>query len=294
MSESHFTYADDPNLNELQQGDVLKRTPQLESLIKQVHPHYTSCEYTHFQVITQSCDLVLYNGKCKTRYITIAATRSLETVIRRELDKFSLRGLAVNVDGEVFCSEAAKNELKDFLRKIINNQSKDFFYLNAAPLRGLESDSCTFLHLSIAIKAELHYEACLKSKILQLEDNFQSRLGWMVGNLYSRVGTKDFVPSAMSTEKEFSKHVDSKLTDHLTWVKPADFSVYKKNAMNEGVSVGDIKQKIEEEKFFRIKSGVDEIISILKRDIQIDPNTEKNIANRLSKNPMLISKFCKD
>lgn len=292
MNELHFTYAK-LNSDELLQGDILNRTPQLDAVINEVHPHYTNREYSHFQVITQSCDLVLRQGECKARYITIAAVRTLETVIRRELEKLARRKLSIEVEGETYCSERAKDELKDFLKKIYNNQSKDFFYLNSAPNDGLESASCTFLPLSIAIKADLHFQACLSSKILQLEENFQSRLGWMVGNLYSRVGTKDFVPSGLPTNEEFNKLIDTRLKNHFSWVKEKDFSIYLKNSSEPEATLKTIKRKIEEEKEKRVKMGVDEIVRVLKLELEIDPDIEKKFVNRLSSNGLLISRFSK-
>jgi len=293
MNELHFTYAK-PDSKQLLQGDILKRTPELDAIIKEVHPHYTNREYSHFQVITQSCDLQLRrNEKCKTRYITIAAVRSLETVIVRELEKLASRNLVVEVEGESYCSERAKDELKSFLKKIYNNQSKDFFYLNSAPEHGLESDSCTFLHLSIAIKADLHFQACLSSKILQLEENFQSRLGWMVGNLYSRVGTKDFVPSGLPSTTEFNKLVDTQLKNHTSWIKEKDFSIYLKNTKDPEVSLQTITTKIEEEKERKIKLSIDEILRLVKLDLEIDQDTEESLTNRLSKSGLLVARFTK-
>lgn len=247
-------------------------------------------------MITQSCDLVRRgeNGTCKTRYITIAAIRSLETVITRELEKTVKNGGAVIIDGETHCSKAEERDLKDFLNKIYNNQSKDYFFLHAAPSHELESDSCTFLPLSIAVKADLHFSALLSSKCLQLEDNFQSRLGWMVGNLYSRVGTKDFVPTGLPTQQEFNSLISTKLKSHLTWVKKPDFSIYKKNADEPNISVGATEKRVAEEKERKIKLGIDEIMRILKLEAQIDSATEIKVVNRLSKSALLISSFTKE
>lgn len=295
MNGLHFTYAE-PVHDELLQGDILKRTPQLEAIMREVHPHYLNREYTHFQVITQSCDLVRRgeSGICKTRYITIAAIRSLETVITRELEKIVTSGRAVVIEGEIHCSKEAERDLKDFLNKIYNNQSKDYFFLYSAPSHELESDSCTFLPLSIAVKADLHFDALLSSKCLQLEDNFQSRLGWMVGNLYSRVGTKDFVPTGLPTSKEFNSLISNKLQNHLTWVKKTDFSTYKKNANEPNVSVDIIKKRVAEEKERKISLGISEIIRLIKLEVQLDEVTETKIVNRLSKSGLLISSFTKE
>ncbi len=56
---------------------------------------------------------------------------------------------------------------------------------------GISGYNCAFLALSVALKIE-HYDLCLAAKIAQLTGEFQAKLGWLVGNLYSRVGTKEW------------------------------------------------------------------------------------------------------
>ncbi|BAC47429.1 bsr2164 [Bradyrhizobium diazoefficiens USDA 110] len=41
------------------------------------------------------------------------------------------------------------------------------------------------------MKADLHLATCVAAKILQLTDTFQAKLGWLVGQMYSPVGTQD-------------------------------------------------------------------------------------------------------
>ena len=81
----HFTYSRSTSSN-LMQGDVISKTSGLKRLLEEVHPHYLQDDYTHFLVITQSCDLVKRGGKdCKSRYITLAAVRPLTLVLEREI-----------------------------------------------------------------------------------------------------------------------------------------------------------------------------------------------------------------
>lgn len=49
-----------------------------------------------------------------------------------------------------------------------------------------------YLKLSIALKSKEHYDKCLAAKKIELADEFKAKLGWMVGNMYSRVGTADW------------------------------------------------------------------------------------------------------
>src|SRR5687768_1378497 len=81
----HYAY-EDPDRGALKQGDVLERSPDLLQVLQEVHPHYARHEqYRYFIVITQTCDLVRRRADPpKSRYITIAAVRPIEEVLRRE------------------------------------------------------------------------------------------------------------------------------------------------------------------------------------------------------------------
>ena len=85
----HFTYKEssDTENPSLKQGDILQKTPALLALLQKVHPYYTDSKYRFFQVITQSCDLVRRNGTCKSRYITLAAVRTLDDIIDRFIEE---------------------------------------------------------------------------------------------------------------------------------------------------------------------------------------------------------------
>ena len=74
-----------------------------------------------------------------------------------------------------------------------------------------------FSWLSIAIKSNFHYDACLNSKILELTDAFKAKLGWLVGRIYSRVGTQDWVPSCV-TKEGFSEIIDKLLEENIVWI----------------------------------------------------------------------------
>src|SRR6266567_6106288 len=84
---THWTYKSPEG--DLCQGDVLKKTDVIRAVLEQVHPHYLKDDYTHFVVLTQTCDLVRREGgRCGSRYITLAAVRPLEVAVRRELLKY--------------------------------------------------------------------------------------------------------------------------------------------------------------------------------------------------------------
>lgn len=276
-----------PQLDQLRQGDVLRKTPELLALIREVHPHYANEDYLYFQVLTQSCDLVRRDGKtCKSRYLTLAAVRSMDLIVRRTIetyaDKFSF-------EGNLFCSSKHKRSLVDLFKKLLNNNETHHFFLKAFPDVGLNEDCCTQLHLSIAIRAYEHYEVCLKAKILELREDFRAKLGWLVGNLYSRVGTQDYVPGAISDAKEFERFVEESIGQYVAWVPEKEYPSYRKYHPN-ATSLENIKETIEGVKQRKRDSKINALVSALTKTLPegvADEQTKQRLRNVLSQHPLL-------
>jgi hypothetical protein len=210
----HVTY--DPNLSrtDLMQGDVLQRTPALDELLKTVHPHfYQYPKNRYFLVLTQSCDLVIrQGGQCKAPYVSLAPVRSLDLVLDRQLAQSSLAEVKAELP---VVTARNRQKLSDFLQRLFNNNEASYFYLDSQDTP-LETDCVAFLNLSIAIKADLHFQTCLYAKILQLNETFQAKLGWLVGQMYSRVGTRDWESNALNAK------VTNTLKDIAIWVQDAN------------------------------------------------------------------------
>jgi hypothetical protein len=210
----HFTYESNPK-EHLCQGDILQRTKEVDQLLKDVHPHYCNAPgYDFFLVLTQSCDLVRRDGEqCKSRYISIAAIRPLAKVLERELEK----QFEEPVEGHArFASHDRKEKMFQFMERLLNNNEPDYFYLHRAPEFGLNDDYCAFLKLSIAIKAEFHYETLSAARILQLTQNFQHKLGYLVGNIYSRIGTDDWTDHV--AKEEFIERTRKPIKELAVWL----------------------------------------------------------------------------
>lgn len=205
----HFTYQSQADSKELYQGDVLARTPELDNLLRDIHPHFhNKSKNLYFMVLTQSCDLVLRDGiACKAPYITIAPVRPLDAVVHREIKQLQL---GISSDAPVL-TDKARAKMQQFLGRLFNNNEPGYFFLEAADTE-LPEDCCAFINLSIALKAELHYQTCLTAKRLQLTEAFQAKLGWLVAQMFSRVGTADW-PSA-----DLGKKVQAILRDAAVWV----------------------------------------------------------------------------
>ena len=274
--ELHFTYRECDTKNpSLKQGDILKKTPELLKLLVKVHPYYADSDYKFFQVITQSCDLVRRKGKCKSRYITLAAVRCLDDVVDRYIvDNAS----PVIIDGYPYCSEKERGRIVEFLRKLFNNNEKEYFFLQKASKYGVQEHCCTLLYLSIAIRAYEHYDLCLNAKCLELVDNFQSKLGWMVGNLYSRVGTDDYVPTAIDTRKKFTAFLKEITQDHAVWVPQPRFPELKKIA-SEKHNIEEIDKQIEDNLKQKKNGKLSSIIGRLKGTINLSKEEEVKVRN---------------
>lgn len=207
---------------ELEQGDILSRTPEILRVIGDVHPHYAKADYTHFLVLTQSCDLVRRNAEVKSRYITLAAIRPLDLVVAREIGNYQ-----DDFDRTAkVCSTQHRRFLKQFIERLFNYNEQEYFYLHPETTQGLTEPSCAFLRLSVALNTD-HYELCQCARILSLAPLYQAKLGWMVGHLYSRVGTDDWVPT-VEPKHDYEKRVKDLLDKNGTWIDSKKLAAAKR------------------------------------------------------------------
>lgn len=216
----HFTYKEPPFASDLMQGDVIRRTPKFEAILKEVHPHYFErTDNKYFIVITQDCDLVRRNGKtCESRYISIAAVRPLSLVVRRQLERY----IQKDFTSVPVCNQEDQGRFRNFLERLLNNNEGNHFFLRAEPSRDFPEDCCAFLALSIAIRSNLHYHSLLDARILELKDSFRAKLGWLVGQMYARVGTEDW-PSL-----EMNQAIEEILNSSSIWVEKRKLRDLKK------------------------------------------------------------------
>jgi hypothetical protein len=237
----HFTYCA-PEGNDLRQGDILLKTNAISEILKEVHPHYQKKDdYTHFIVLTQSCDLVRRDDKlCKAKYISIATIRPFQLVLEREIAKHQDKFAS---DAGV-CSVKFKSLLEQFVKRILNNNEPEYFYLEQEPIFQIYEPSCAFLRLSIALRAD-HYGCLFDARTLSLRDIFQAKLGWLIGNIYSRIGTEDWVPDYVSQE-DFDKKTNQILEEVVQWVNHNQLSVAKKSFSGESLDRETIRKHIED------------------------------------------------
>lgn len=196
-NEIHFTYKPNPDMKTLCQGDILEITDELTTVLKDVHPYFLNEQYKYFIILSQSCDLVRRNGKnCKTPYITLAAVRRYSDFLEKTL----LKGkFAEKHAGLLLMDEKNKNRAYQFIERLYNNTESEYFFLYKEEALNFQESMVAYLKVSIALKSNEHYDKCLNAKKIELTDEFKAKLGWLVGNMYSRVGTADW-EGVMSTQ----------------------------------------------------------------------------------------------
>lgn len=289
---AHFTYVSSDRA-QLNQGDVLTRTPEIEAILHEVHPHYTRTDYPFFIVLTQTCDLVRRGGRpCTSRYVTLAALRPLPLVLQREIRRFQYNAIERELG---ICNMATQPKMVQFAERLLNNNQPGYFFLQREPLSGFGEDHCAVLQLSIALKTQLHYDTLLAAKILQLSDSFQHKLGYLVGTMYSRVGTEDWVPQHAS-EADFRSRTQELIAKVALWLdKDLHRRVLKEMERLPGEErtterVLEVVKRISKTREARLKEGLDSIEGVL-RAAEADPELIIKVRNRLESDSNIRSRL---
>lgn len=184
----HWTYEEkfDPD-DDLEQGDILLPNDALSKLFDEVHPHFCNPKYVGFIVLTQSCDLVRRKGSCSARYLNLGVIRQLDGVLTSLLDA-TCRSVAKGI----YVAES-KHEAKKLLARVFNQneQGLGLFYLHPDADVGIGKPSIALLRVAVAFRHE-HYDVIRGARCGRLSPEFRNKLGWLVGNIFSRIGTPDW------------------------------------------------------------------------------------------------------
>ncbi|NEW95461.1 hypothetical protein [Rhodopseudomonas sp. BR0G17] len=218
-----FIFCDSASMDRqsLLQGDLLVRNERLRAALGDAHQYYAdSSDYSHFLVLTQSCDLVRRSGRQpKSRYITLAAVRPVSIVV----DRFLERHKFTYSFPIMLCKKERETVAREFLERLLHNTVDGFFLLKKDCHPLLDEDICAFLPLSVALRSAEHYEACLSAKIGQMDHIFAAKIGWLVGNLYSRVGTPDIEEHVANPQAYKEKFYDETLFQRTAWLSTGQF-----------------------------------------------------------------------
>jgi len=288
----HWTYRE-VGEEDLLQGDILERTDALIEVLQEYHPYFCREEYTGFLVLTQSCDLVRDNkGECKAPYISIAVIRELEPLLPELLSPICGAGI-----DNVYLEEG-RYAARDVLRKVINqnDQARGLFYLHPVSteersLRILAFPSVGLLRVSIALRRQ-HYDILLDARRFHLDGEYANKLGWLSGNLFSRVATKDWEDQeghAKASEVQCNKLLEAvTVKDQQNWI-PAS---WLDAAWKKGKDLSTIKPAVMRSELDAIKppspveSAAKVVTTIAEKTIA--NLTLENIQKDLAANPVFL------
>ena len=224
----HWTYEKWKCDSDLRQGDILEPTEGLLNLFKDVHPHFTQEKYRGFLILTQSCDMVRRKdrgNKCSATHISLSVIRSLQDVISDSL-KDSFGYLAPGI-----YAQHMKKTVRDLVERLVNQNENalGLFYLHPDLDSGITVSSVAILRVAISVRAVEHYHTLEETRVGRLSKEFQPKLGWMVGNLYSRVGVTDWKEKS-EDEKENIEEIIIKEILSFTQKEPIwlDRALHKK------------------------------------------------------------------
>lgn len=252
---------------------MIARTDDVVARLRQAHQYYADApHYSHFVVLTQSCDLVKRRGDFKAPYITIAAAKPFQQTIQEYFDdkSKSIRGADFT-----FHSVALVEKAKQLVERHLNNTEPEYFFLPKSGNPNLPEDLLVFLRLTIALRKE-HYDTLASSKIAELADVFQAKLGWLKGNIYSRVATPDIEERDMNASEIKREFFDKYIpTDKLVWLSNLQADLLRKLIKAKSADAGrDLT--------------TEEVLAIIETDIPEDTRiVANNIVERLIKNRLI-------
>jgi len=280
------------------QGDILWPSAELRDLFGEVHPHFRDPRYIAFIITTQSCDLVRRKGKlCKAECINLAVIRDLESCLSQFFDS-----VCEKVSPGVYL-KGSRIEAYQLLARILNQneQALGLFYLHPdTDTIGISDYAVALLRVAIALRAKEHYELLQGARRGRLTGQFRNKLGWLVGNLYSRVGTPDWTDQE-DGEKKLNQLIKSLIdSDLYTWVSKSMINA----AQKAGICIDDMspdkvmstlekykpipfKEQIADaakEEINKIVSRLpDTIMEDISNELCLDNEIKRKVDNQLSK-----------
>jgi hypothetical protein len=282
MLPQHWTYEEFESDPDLFQGDILEPTAELRSILKEVHPHFLDQKYSAFLLITQTCDMVICSGRVDTDYLNIAVVRPLQSVLHDFLSH-----VCRPVTKQVYIQET-KNRARDLMERLFNQneQALGLFYLHEDSNAGINMPSVALLRIAVTLRIE-HYECLKRARRGRLKAEFRNKLGWLVGNLYARIGTEDWHKDKRNVELEklIKQYISGDYDFSPTWISESWIENAKKNGVKlEQLSNINIKAEIEP---YKPKSAKEQTVEQVKRVFrellpEIDKETIEKLCNRLS------------
>jgi hypothetical protein len=172
----------------------------------------------------------------------MSAVRPLADAIRLELARQQTNYVLRLADA---APESSKNRLKQFLERLFNNNEPEYFYLHEDTSISLSVASCIYLRLAIPLSVD-HCHVFKAARVVSLNQTFQVKLGWLIGNIYSRVGTDDWVPKAKTID-EWKELIDDVLSRNVSFVNDKKVEAVRKSHKEDDLrrmTIEDIRSLI--------------------------------------------------
>ena len=286
---AHWTYASFEPTDDLAQGDIIEPTEELRAVLEQVHPHFLAEKYVAFMVLSQSCDLVRRQGY-RGQPINVCVVRELSLIAGRLLELFC----GSDIPG-VFVKEA-RNDGRMFLERAINQneQAVGLFYLHPDADAGVATPCVAMLRIAIALRTR-HYDKIRGARRGRLRPEFQAKLGWLVGNLYSRVGTEDW--SEPNERKRDQRRIVDQVFGNLPgikWASSAAVAKAKSAAFSvEGKSADEIGSSLDAFEPVPLDQLVCEELKriVAQADLGIPQATQERLLKRLPNDAVMAELF---
>ena len=208
-----YIYEDHSSESSLLQGDILKVDGQFLKYFDEFYPAIQPSDgkIQYVMILTQSCDLVkAEKRKPKLSHINVCLVRRLDSVVKRLIsDEIK----PTTVGNKKILARDALDQLKDKLSKLINNsdQKTHFFLPKQDPFK---EDMVAVLPLSFSFRTD-HYDLLLKNRVLGIKPEFQAKVGHIIGQLYSRIGTPDLHDFGWN-DKETRQYIKENVNDTVT------------------------------------------------------------------------------
>jgi len=181
----------EPDKQSLYQGDIIFIDAAIRSNLKALcQGKIMKAEFAI--VLTQSCDLVKrseFGNKCKAQLIHMGLLSIFDEYFIENLSKYCEKGLFE--DKVRIIDQGNAQKLQNSLERLFNNNINDYFFIPEDNGQGLASHYIVDIRDQCLISFDF-FEDIIRNKRCELEEIYRAKLGYMISQLFSRIGTKDW------------------------------------------------------------------------------------------------------
>ncbi|RUR21903.1 hypothetical protein [Legionella qingyii] len=199
-----YIYGSIEDNSRLRQGDIILLKGELRKKFKKffygiVKPH----QKRYILILSQCCDLYQDDARnCKIEHITVCVLSDFNRYLERLINECSLPLF----NSRILSEDEYENLFMKLYKFINNSDPKNYFFLPKGNLFG--DDKVAILSVNYPLRID-NYDLLLKNRIGTLSPEFKSKLGFVLGKLYSRAATRD-----LNDEKDLVKSfIENKLAE---------------------------------------------------------------------------------